>query len=391
MAQLTINNLSKIFHKSINALKQLSLVVEQGELLVLAGPSGCGKSTLLRCIAGLEKPDQGSICINDQTINTIPPAQRDVAMVFQNNTLYPDMTIRKNLLLAPSLHKQDTCATQKRMDEVCEVLDIADILSRKPRQISGGQHQRAALAKAVIRQPALLLLDEPFTSLDSTLKDRARSHLKDILKKTRTTTILVTHDHLDALMLANRLALMDQGQILQLGSPHHIYNLPASLQAFKALSSPDINLIQGTLHQQENTNCFQADQDPSFQVRLPCPLSQSVSDAEPLVLGVRPEHIAAENQPGSDPTQPAIQAQVTDHDYLGDRTIIRLTTAQGLYLSMTTLNTLTTPSQSLAPGQSLAITLNPDHLHIFKTSGSCCNILTVPPPSSPPDPTSNQM
>jgi len=229
------------------AVQDLNLEIRDGEFLVFVGPSGCGKTTSLRMLGGLEVPSFGRIWLGDRDVTLVPPGQRDIAMVFQSYALYPHMSIEKNLAFGPSVRHEPKQQTEKRIQEVAEVLGIDHLLKRRPSALSGGQRQRVALGRAMIRQPQLFLLDEPLSNLDAALRVQMRIELLRLHKLLPVTTAYVTHDQVEAMTMGDRVAVFNQGQLLQIGPPDELYNCPTNLFVAGFIGSPKINLVDGEL------------------------------------------------------------------------------------------------------------------------------------------------
>ena len=241
--KVVLENVSKSFG-SLRIIKDLNLEVADKEFLTLLGPSGCGKTTTLRCIAGLETIDSGKIKVDDQVINDKPPQERDMAMVFQNYALYPFMSVKDNMTFPLRLHKVPKDKTDRRLREVSEMLHITQLLSRKPRQLSGGEQQRVAVGRALIRDPKLFLMDEPFSNLDAKLRIETRSEIKRLQKGLGITTIFVTHDQAEAMALADRIAVMDGGALQQIATPSEVYGKPTNVMVAQFLGSPTMNVLR---------------------------------------------------------------------------------------------------------------------------------------------------
>ena len=274
MPRLVLSDVSKRYDDVI-ALDHVSFEVQDGELLVLVGPSGCGKSTTLRLIAGLESLQAGNIALNGTDITTTAPKDRDIAMVFQNYALYPHMTVRQNLGFGLKMKKMSSSKIESRVKETAEALDIESLLDRKPGQLSGGQKQRVAVGRAMIRKPAVFLFDEPLSNLDAKLRVTLRNELIRLHQRLAATILYVTHDQIEALTLGDRIAVMKDGQIQQLGTPQQVYNEPANTFVASFIGHPAMNLV------------------PPSVFRL---------ETDATLVGIRPEHlIISVNNPGSIP------------------------------------------------------------------------------------------
>ena len=305
MAGLTLKNISKAF-KSLKVLEDISLELGDGELLVLLGPSGCGKSTMLRLIAGLETLDSGEIYIGDNRIDHLEPKKRQVAMVFQNYALYPHMTVEKNLAFPLKVARVKRAEIAERVNQVAAMLDLTEKLKDKPGQLSGGQRQRVALGRAIIRQPSLFLLDEPLSNLDADLRARMRREIVRLQKDLCVTTIHVTHDQAEALTMADRIALLDRGRLVQVGTAEELYRNPNCVFTAQFIGSPKINIVQGKI---EN----------KILVPFGLPVSEFhlEGDRTGLLVGLRPE--AIEISPGGD-----FGGIVNSCEYLGEQYVIKM-------------------------------------------------------------------
>ena len=243
MARVHIDKVRKIYAGGVEAVRGVSLDIADGEFVVLVGPSGCGKSTLLRMVAGLEQISDGEISIGERVVNNVNPADRDIAMVFQNYALYPHMTVRDNLAYGLKNRGENRGEIDRRVKEAAKVLEITDFLDRKPRQLSGGQRQRVAMGRAIVRDPAAFLFDEPLSNLDAKLRVQMRGEIKQLQRRLKTTSLYVTHDQLEAMTLADRLVVLNMGQIEQVGRPLEVYRQPASTFVAGFIGSPAMNLV----------------------------------------------------------------------------------------------------------------------------------------------------
>jgi sn-glycerol 3-phosphate transport system ATP-binding protein len=301
MAELILSGITKQFGKT-DVIHAMDIHIQDGEFLVVVGPSGCGKSTLLRMIAGLEQISEGHIRINGHTVNNIEPRYRDIAMVFQNYALYPHMSVFNNMAYGLKLRKMSKVQIWERVDHAARLLQLDDLLDRKPRELSGGQRQRVAMGRAIVRKPSVFLFDEPLSNLDAKLRASMRVELKKLHAALKTTMIYVTHDQVEAMTLADRILVMNQGRIEQLGTPEQVFFQPETLFTARFIGSPEINLLAGDLtknhlrfpdleapDQNRGPGRFLKDLNPADGKALP--LSAAPPAAGPCVCGIRPEHL----------------------------------------------------------------------------------------------------
>ncbi|APY15856.1 MULTISPECIES: sn-glycerol-3-phosphate import ATP-binding protein UgpC [unclassified Brucella] len=244
MSKIVLDNVRKSYGGNIEVIKGVSLEIADGEFVVLVGPSGCGKSTLLRMIAGLESITSGTISIGERVVNNVEPAERDIAMVFQNYALYPHMTVRENLAYGLKNRKTPKEEIERRIAKAAKALEIEQFLERKPRQLSGGQRQRVAMGRAIVREPAAFLFDEPLSNLDAKLRVQMRVEIKRLQRSLGTTSVYVTHDQMEAMTMADRLVVLNAGHIEQVGTPIELYEKPASTFVATFIGSPSMNLLQ---------------------------------------------------------------------------------------------------------------------------------------------------
>jgi multiple sugar transport system ATP-binding protein len=305
MAEVAFHEVSKVFPGGATAVDTLNLLVRDGEFLVLVGPSGCGKTTALRMVAGLDEPTAGAIAIGDAVVNGVPPQDRDVAMVFQSYALYPHQTVAQNLAFGLKQRKVDKEVVRQRVREVSELLALEELMDRKPAQLSGGQRQRVAMGRALARSPQVFLLDEPLSNLDAQLRTQLRSELRKIHQLRPTTSIYVTHDQVEAMTLCDRVAVMNRGLLLQLGTPQEIYGAPANVFVASFIGSPPMNLLRGRAA------------DGRVQAGA---LEVAVAGVAPgpLVVGIRPE---AFHLPEGD-AEPTVDVHVEVVELLGHETIL---------------------------------------------------------------------
>jgi multiple sugar transport system ATP-binding protein len=286
MASVDIRGVKKSFGP-VDVLHGIDVTIADEEFVVLVGPSGCGKSTLLRMIAGLEQISGGEIAIGGTVVNNLPPKDRDIAMVFQNYALYPHMTVRDNMAFSMKLRKADAATIESRVKQAGEILGLIPYLDRYPRQLSGGQRQRVAMGRAIVRDPQVFLFDEPLSNLDAKLRVQMRVEIKALHQRLRTTSVYVTHDQVEAMTMADRIVVMHDGRVEQIGTPLELYDSPANLFVAGFIGSPAMNFIKGSLRR----NGEQVWVEAAGGVRLPADSKAAGRDGQPVVYGIRPEHL----------------------------------------------------------------------------------------------------
>ena len=284
MASVVVSDVRKSFGTT-PVLHGVNVTIEDGEFVVLVGPSGCGKSTLLRMIAGLENITSGEIRIGDRVVNNLPPKARDVAMVFQNYALYPHMTVAANMGFSMKLRGAPQDETDARVKRAAEILGLANLLERYPRQLSGGQRQRVAMGRAIVRDPQVFLFDEPLSNLDAKLRVAMRTEIKELHQRLKTTTVYVTHDQIEAMTMADKIVVMHDGIVEQIGSPLELYDRPENQFVASFIGSPAMNFLKGKVKVNGSAS-FEAPNG----VTLPLATAPASSDGRPAVYGVRPEH-----------------------------------------------------------------------------------------------------
>jgi len=289
MANVVLDHVRKIYDNEFVAVEDASFEAKDGELLVFVGPSGCGKSTLLRMIAGLETITSGTISIGDRVVNDVPPQARDVAMVFQSYALYPHMTVRENLAFGLKLRKHSRAEIETRVGGAAELLELDELLDRRPKQLSGGQRQRVALGRALVREPAVFLLDEPLSNLDAKLRLQMRTEIAKLHRRLGTTMIYVTHDQIEAMTLGDRIVILDRGRIQQIDTPMNLYTYPRNLFVAGFIGSPAMNFIGGRLVA-DPSSAF-VSHDGAIRVALGVKAPASEREA---ILGVRPEDLGVD-------------------------------------------------------------------------------------------------
>jgi len=285
MASVDIGKVDKFFG-STQVLYEVEIDIGDGEFVVLVGPSGCGKSTLLRMIAGLEEISSGEIAIGGRVVNNVPPKDRDIAMVFQNYALYPHMTVYNNMAFSLKLAKAPKDEIQRRVQQAAQILGLQEYLERFPRQLSGGQRQRVAMGRAIVRDPAVFLFDEPLSNLDAKLRVQMRTEIKELHQRLRTTSVYVTHDQIEAMTMADRIVVMHDGVVEQVGEPLDLYDKPSNLFVAGFIGSPAMNFIDATIQRNGSASAIAPDGS-----RLPLPQSLAARDGQKIVYGIRPEHL----------------------------------------------------------------------------------------------------
>ncbi|QBS36763.1 ABC transporter ATP-binding protein [Thermaerobacter sp. FW80] len=388
MARVQLVEVTKRFGSTV-AVDRVSLDIADGEFLVLVGPSGCGKSTLLRLIAGLEDVTEGEIYIDDRNVNDVPPKDRDVAMVFQNYALYPHMTVYDNMAFGLRMRKVPRDEIDRRVRQAAETLGLTHLLKRRPAQLSGGQRQRVALGRAIVRDPKVFLMDEPLSNLDAQLRVQMRTELARLHQRLGTTTIYVTHDQVEAMTLGDRIAVLRDGKLQQVATPHEIYARPANVFVASFIGSPPMNFVRGQVESREDGVWFTGE---GLTCRLEGELAEAAaaylrtgdglgsSDGDragasgqgrrDAILGVRPEHVQARladegsvagtgASGGAAGQGPHLVATVEVVEPLGAETYVYVT-AGSLALTVRV-----DPRMVLRPGDRLALTLETGHLHLF--------------------------
>ncbi|MGY6499590.1 MAG: ABC transporter ATP-binding protein [Acidimicrobiales bacterium] len=325
MAEVVLQNIEKVYPNGFHAVHDLSLEIADGEFLVLVGPSGCGKSTALRMVAGLEEISGGELRIGNNLVNHVPPKDRDIAMVFQNYALYPHMTVFDNIGFALKLKKTPKDEIERRVREAAKILELEDNLDRKPGQLSGGQRQRVAMGRAIVRQPAAFLMDEPLSNLDAKLRVQMRAEIARIQRNLGVTTLYVTHDQVEAMTMGDRVAVLKAGILQQVDSPQRLYDHPDNLFVAAFIGSPSMNLFESSIEEGGPSGLQIA-----FGSQL-LALAPAVLDARPalrsyagrrLVTGVRPEDIDDAALETEHPTDQRLQAEVELVEALGSEIMV---------------------------------------------------------------------
>jgi multiple sugar transport system ATP-binding protein len=365
MAQIVLNKLRKDFGP-VSVVSEFSLTVAHGEFVVLVGPSGCGKSTTLRMVAGLEDTSGGSICIGERDVTHLEPKDRNIAMVFQNYALYPHKTVYENLAFGLRMRKTAPAEIAQQVKWAAEILGIEHLLERKPRQLSGGQMQRVSLGRALVRKPDAFLLDEPLSNLDAKLRVRMREEIGQLHKRIHTSMIYVTHDQVEAMTLGDRIVVMHQGRVQQVGTPLQVYDHPANRFVAGFIGAPEMNFIEGELVADAQGLRFEG---PGVQVPIPRERwsgAGAPAVARRVVLGVRPEHLVP-NDTGE------IAATVGLVEQLGSQTLLVCDSGAG-----NSLRVLGGREDRFTRGAACRLTLHPQKVHLFDAEDGAS--LLPPPP-----------
>ncbi|GAF11528.1 glycerol-3-phosphate ABC transporter, ATP-binding protein UgpC [Bacillus sp. JCM 19046] len=349
MKQVELIDLTKSYDKQKNVLNEISLSIEKGEFFVLVGPSGCGKSTLLRMVAGLEEITGGTLLLNGEEANMLAPKDRNLSMVFQNYALYPHLTVEQNIVFGLDAKRVKKPEQKRRMKEAAEMMGLTDLLERKPKELSGGQRQRVALARAVVSEAPLCLMDEPLSNLDAKLRAHMRIEIRRLQRKLGLTMIYVTHDQVEAMTMGDRIMVLNDGVIQQVGSPIDLYNEPANLFVATFIGSPKMNTANALVNHQLN------------QVEIGNTLTLSLPDSlaglgEHVTAAIRSEHIQYE------PLEAAQQLDVASVEQLGNETLITFSVGEELW-------TAKWPGQwAIKIGDRVPVKLEPSHFHFFDST-----------------------
>jgi len=357
MASITYEHVWKRFGDVV-AVQDLDITIEDKEFLVFVGPSGCGKSTSLRMLAGLEEITEGTIFIDDRVVNDVPPKDRNIAMVFQSYALYPHMSVYDNMAFGLKLRKTPKAEIERRVGVAADILGIEDLLDRKPKQLSGGQRQRVALGRAIVREPAVFLMDEPLSNLDAKLRVQTRAEISKLHQRLETTFIYVTHDQTEAMTMGSRICVLRDGLMQQLDSPQNLYDRPDNIFVAGFIGSPAMNLFDVTLVKQDGD--LYAD-GGTFRLKLPLEKANTARSyaGQQVVFGVRPEDIH-----DRDFTPPGIRAEpmtaaVDVTELMGNEIFLYLLTGQKVFIARVD------PRTKARVGNKMDVAVNMDNIHLF--------------------------
>ena len=342
MASVTLRAVKKSYGDTA-VVHGVDIDIADGEFVILVGPSGCGKSTLLRMIAGLESISDGEIRIGERQVNNLPPKERDIAMVFQNYALYPHMTVGKNMAFSMELRKAPKAEIEERVQKAARILGLEKLLHRYPRELSGGQRQRVAMGRAIVRDPQVFLFDEPLSNLDAKLRVSMRTEIKELHQRLKTTTVYVTHDQVEAMTMADKIVVLHDGRIEQIGAPLDLYDRPCNLFVAGFIGSPSMNFIAGQIE----GGVFRADEGFS----LPLPVGATAADGQKVTYGLRPEHIRLDGA--------GVEARVHVVEPMGSETQVVAD------LGGHTLTCLFRERISARPGETIRVVPDTGFTHLF--------------------------
>ena len=372
MATVTFDHVNKIYG-DFHAVQDLNLEIADGEFMVLVGPSGCGKTTSLRMIAGLEEISSGELRIGDRVVNDVPPKDRDIAMVFQSYALYPHMSVRENLAFGLKLRKVPKAEIERRVNEAAETIQLQKLLDRKPKELSGGQRQRVALGRAIVREPAVFLMDEPLSNLDAKLRVQTRAEIARLHQRLGTTMVYVTHDQIEAMTMGTRIAVMNEGLLQQVGSPQTLYDHPLNRFVAGFIGSPSMNFIDVTVEGSgDSARLIGA---AGWSVPTPPRLRAIAGDiaGRKLVAGFRPEHLDigdASAEHGN------FQARADVVEYLGNEELLHVNAAEKDVVA------IVNSSHRVRPGDIVNLRLHLDKLHLFDAeTGAAMTVATSGTPT----------
>jgi len=357
MASVTFDHITKRFGETV-AVNDLNIVIEDKEFLVLVGPSGCGKSTALRCLAGLEDITQGNIMIGDQVVNDVAPKDRDIAMVFQSYALYPHMSVYDNMAFGLKLRKVPKEDIRRRVNVAAEMLGIQELLERKPRQLSGGQRQRVAVGRAIVREPKVFLFDEPLSNLDAKLRVETRANISKLHIQLQTTFIYVTHDQMEAMTMATRIAVLNKGLLQQIDTPQKLYDRPDNLFVAGFIGSPSMNFFNAKLTRGDGNLFIDAG---TYQVKLPQDRTDVLMpyvDHE-VIFGIRPEDIYNPVYAAREINSETVPATVDVTELMGNEIFVYLKNGEHNFIARVD------PRSKYHIGEDVQVMFNMDNIHIF--------------------------
>ena len=383
MAELSLRKVKKVYDNTVVAVQAFDLEIADKEFIVLVGPSGCGKSTTLRMVAGLEDITDGEIYIGGRKVNSVPPKDRDIAMVFQNYALYPHMTVYDNIAYGLKLRKFPKRVIDQKVREAAEILDITELLKRKPKALSGGQRQRVAIGRAIVREPQVFLMDEPLSNLDAKLRNQMRSEILKLRQKVNTTFIYVTHDQTEAMTLGDRIVIMKEGFVQQVGTPQEVFHHPANLFVAGFIGSPQMNTFDARLTRTGDRYSVEVGGATVALSPEKCRrLAAAGAESQEVVLGIRPEHIALSGGPGS------VSAEVDVSEMMGSAVHIHVRACgrEAVIVVPVSEEAAERGEDTLAAGTAVGFTFRGSAVHVFdRETGINLEFPPAAPAEEPPE------
>ena len=383
MAELSLRKVKKVYDNTVVAVQAFDLEIADKEFIVLVGPSGCGKSTTLRMVAGLEDITDGEIYIGGRKVNSVPPKDRDIAMVFQNYALYPHMTVYDNIAYGLKLRKFPKRVIDQKVREAAEILDITELLRRKPKALSGGQRQRVAIGRAIVREPQVFLMDEPLSNLDAKLRNQMRSEILKLRQKVNTTFIYVTHDQTEAMTLGDRIVIMKEGFVQQVGTPQEVFHHPANLFVAGFIGSPQMNTFDARLTRTGDRYSVEVGGAAVALSPEKCRrLAAAGAESREVVLGIRPEHIALSGGPGSVPAEVDVSEMMGSAVHIHVRACGR----EAVIVVPVSEEAAERGEDTLAAGTAVGFTFRGSAVHVFdRETGINLEFPPAAPAEEPPE------
>ncbi len=383
MAELSLRKVKKVYDNTVVAVQAFDLEIADKEFIVLVGPSGCGKSTTLRMVAGLEDITDGEIYIGGRKVNSVPPKDRDIAMVFQNYALYPHMTVYDNIAYGLKLRKFPKRVIDQKVREAAEILDITELLKRKPKALSGGQRQRVAIGRAIVREPQVFLMDEPLSNLDAKLRNQMRSEILKLRQKVNTTFIYVTHDQTEAMTLGDRIVIMKEGFVQQVGTPQEVFHHPANLFVAGFIGSPQMNTFDARLIRTGDRYSVEVGGATVALSPEKCRrLAAAGAESQEVVLGIRPEHIALSGGPGSVPAEVDVSEMMGSAVHIHVRACGR----EAVIVVPVSEEAAERGEDTLAAGTAVGFTFRGSAVHVFdRETGINLEFPPAAPAEEPPE------
>ena len=369
MADLSLRNIKKVYDNSVTAVDDFNLEIRDKEFVVFVGPSGCGKSTTLRMVAGLEEITAGELYIDGKLVNDVAPKDRDIAMVFQNYALYPHMTVYENMAFALKLRKVPKAEVDKKVKEAAEILGITEYLQRKPKALSGGQRQRVAIGRAIVREPKVMLMDEPLSNLDAKLRNEMRAEIIKLRQRINTTFIYVTHDQTEAMTLGDRIVIMKDGFIQQIGTPQEVFNHPSNLFVAGFIGSPQMNFFDAELRKDNGKYSVRINGVTfPFTEEKQAEFEEKQVEPQKVTLGIRPEHISLNEE---ERDVPSLRGKVDVSEMMGSSIHLHVD-AEGkdVVLVLQTIDLSARHRNGFEFDEKILFTFSPNQMHLFGEDGN---------------------